>query len=601
MTFNPLELDKPAAVQKGPDAIAAAKDPAAGPLLERLLALFKQDFEHQLADNPEFATQAGFHEHDDALQVLSPQSFESRIEYNREVVGALQSILKEADEAGGLSPKEKLYARLLLDAAEGEAKGIDLGLHLMPLNSIGIGGVHENFLEVLQWMQFEGEEDVKKYLSRLMSFPDQVESFCNLLAYGAGMRKVTASKSMMRRVPARLKELIDGDLAELQEPIKGKDFVSPELAEQIGQAIKNCFRPALQRLLDFLTDFYDDRIREAPGLNALKQGPEMYAACLQFHTNTLKTAQEIHELGLREVARIENRMRKEVMEVLGFSGSVSDFAASLKEDKSLFFESEEALLQGYRELVDQITKELPKYFSALPKAPLEVVPKMGGPAAYYFAGTPDGKRPGRFYVNVSRLSERPKYEMTALALHEGVPGHHFQMSLALENDSLPDFLRYIEDRRYEFGPARRPLYAGYLEGWALYCEQLGEEMGMYRTPHDLFGRLSMEMMRAVRLVVDTGIHHHGWTVEKAVEYMCEETGMAQAECEQECHRYAAWPGQACAYKVGQLAIEEMRAKAETALGAKFNLAAFHEVLLQTGPVPLDILQKEVEEWARRQA
>lgn len=588
----------------GPDAKQTAKDPSAGTVRERLLALFKEDFDIQLADNPEFATQAGFHQYDDELQDLSPAAFERRQQHALEVCEALRHLLKEAEEApsgGGLSEREKLYAKLLLDAAEGEAQAIELGCHLMPLNSIGVGGVHENFLELLEWMRFEGEEDVKLFLGRLMAFPDQVASFRDLLAYGSGPRGIAASRSMMRRVPARLEELINGDLAELRAPLKGKDFVSKELEEQLSQAIQNCFRASLESLHLFLTEFYADRVRPEPGILALKKGSEIYAACLRFHTTTRKSAKEIHELGLKEVARIEQRMQKEVFAVVGFEGNAEEFASSLKSDRAFFYDSEEALLQGYRELVARITAELPRFFSKLPKAELEVVPKRSGPAAYYFAGTPDGSRPGRFYVNVSRLEERPKYEMAALALHEGVPGHHLQGALALENEEIPDFLRYIEDRRYEFAPARRPLYTGYLEGWALYCERLGEEMGMYRTPHELFGRLSMEMMRAVRLVVDTGIHDQGWSVEKAVEYMRQKTGMAQTECEEECHRYAAWPGQACAYKVGQLAIEELREKAESALASSFSLPAFHELLLGSGPLPLDVLSVKLDEWVAAQS
>merc|ERR1712187_1049697 len=183
-----------------------------------------------------------------------------------------------------------------------------------------------------------------------------------------------------------------------------------------------------------------------------------------------------------------------------------------------------------------------------------------------------------------------------MGLHEGVPGHHLQGAIALENKSLPNFIRYIEDRRYEYCPARRPLYTGYLEGWALYCEHLGEEMGMYATPKDLFGRLSMEMMRAVRLVVDTGIHKFGWSIEKATDYMEEKTGMSREECSSECHRYAAWPGQAVAYKVGQLAIEEMRARSEAKLGTGFSLQDFHSVLLDSGPQPLDVLSERVDAW-----
>jgi len=301
-------------------------------------------------------------------------------------------------------------------------------------------------------------------------------------------------------------------------------------------------------------------------------------------------------VGLQEVARIEGRFQHEVLDVLGFRGTFTEFAESLKKDPSFFFSSEDELVEGYRALVQRITEKLPHFFAKLPEMPLEVVPKQGGPAAYYFAGTPDGKRPGRFYVNTTRLNERAKYEMPALALHEGVPGHHLQGALALENQDLPRFLRYIEDRRYEFCPARRPLYTAYLEGWALYCEHLGEEMGMYGTPHELFGRLSIEMMRAVRLVVDTGIHHFGWSVERAAAYMEEKTGMAAGECSEECHRYAAWPGQACGYKVGQLAIEEIRQRAEARLGADFDIRSFHELILGAGPLPLDILGQRADAW-----
>lgn len=215
---------------------------------------------------------------------------------------------------------------------------------------------------------------------------------------------------------------------------------------------------------------------------------------------------------------------------------------------------------------------------------------------YYLAGTPDGTRPGRFYVNVSNLNKRPKYEMTSLALHEAIPGHHHQCALALENDDLPNFLRFLEDRRYEFCPGRRQLYAAYLEGWALYCESLGEEMEMYKTPLELFGKLSMEMMRAVRLVVDSGIHHKGWDVEKAIVYMMENTGMHRHEVEAECYRYEAWPGQACAYKVGEVAIWKMRRGAEDILGNKFVLKEFHEVVLSAGPMPLDSLSQRVSRW-----
>ena len=255
--------------------------------------------------------------------------------------------------------------------------------------------------------------------------------------------------------------------------------------------------------------------------------------------------QEVHETGLREVRRIRDRYRDDVLVPLGmmskeeaalkgeegeklFTSRFKTFVESARVEKDQYFDSEKALLDTYRGTVDRIAKVLPQgYFDTFPKSRVEIVSKNApsSPAAYYMAGTPDGSRPGRFYVNVSNLKERPKYEMMSLSLHEAIPGHHHQVALAIENKKIPDFLRFLEDRRYEFCPARRQLYAAYLEGWALYCEALGEHMGLYGTPLELFGRLSMEMMRAVRLVVDSGIHHKGWTVHEAIEYMMEQTGM----------------------------------------------------------------------------
>jgi len=574
-----------------------------GTVKEKLKALFEADFERQLWDNPEFATQAGFHQYDGELQDLTPWAWETRVKHNMDVRAALEKL--DLNDAS-VSDTDRLYAELLLDAADGETRGIELNCHLAPLNSVGAGGaVHENFFELLEWMVFETEDDLKTYVSRLGAFAEQASQFRDLLARGTGKeggrQRMPAPQFMVRELRDRIKALVDSDLDILREPLKGKQ-IDPDLDEKLQMGIDS-FKRTLQSIQIFIDDedcgFYEGR--SEPGIHAVPKGDEVYTECLRFHTTTRKNAQEIHELGLQEVARIEGRFQKEVMDAVSFKGTFRQFADSLKADKSHFFDSEDALLDAYKELVGKIEQKLPDYFQQLPKMKLEVVRKTAGPAAYYFAGTPDGQRPGRFYVNVSRLEERPRYEMVALALHEGVPGHHLQGARALENEELPQFLRYVEDRRYEYAPARRPLYTGYLEGWALYCERLGEEMGMYSTPIELFGRLSMEMMRAVRLVVDTGIHTGKMKVDEAVKYMQEKTGMAAAECQKEVHRYVAWPGQACAYKVGELAIVEIRAKAEAALGPKFDIKAFHELVVGCGPLPLDILEKRAEAWVAAQA
>jgi uncharacterized protein (DUF885 family) len=311
------------------------------------------------------------------------------------------------------------------------------------------------------------------------------------------------------------------------------------------------------------------------------------------------SAQEIHDMGLQEVARIEARYASEVCAPLGFA-DFSSFLAHAKSQPQFFKQDAAELLQHYRNVTARIADVLPAYFNEFPKSPMEIVSADKGPCAYYLAGTADGTRPGRFYVNCGNLSGKPIYEAMALALHEGIPGHHHQVSLALENETLPKVLRHVEDRRYEVCPCRRPLFSAYVEGWALYCEYLGEEMKLYDTPYDLFGRLSMDMMRAVRLVVDTGIHAQGWTIERALDYFMSKTGMGRVESENEIYRYASWPGQAVAYKVGQLQILSLRRRCETALGAQFDIKGFHSLCLNSGALTLSLLSNMVDEWISSQ-
>eukprot|EP00450_Noctiluca_scintillans_P016753 CAMPEP_0194512808 /NCGR_PEP_ID=MMETSP0253-20130528/44936_1 /TAXON_ID=2966 /ORGANISM="Noctiluca scintillans" /LENGTH=595 /DNA_ID=CAMNT_0039356309 /DNA_START=64 /DNA_END=1851 /DNA_ORIENTATION=- len=587
MDFGGVTFEEPTA---GP---VEEEEELTGPVHDRLQAIMRSDFEHQLRDNPEFATQVGFHEHDSRLQDCSPAAFEMRLQYNERVLAKFAALDLQDPS---VTSKDRLHVDLLRAGIQGETDAIRLNCHTRPINSIGgMGTLFENFFEMLEWMNFESAEDVQTYLNRLMEFPAQMTGYMDLLAYGGCMAGMPASRVMVEGATKRLEELIASDLSELRAPIRGLDFEADAFVH-LDQAIENGFREPLKRLHAFLTGFYDSRVTLEPGCPALKNGAQVYAQCLIFHTNTLKTPEQIHDMGLREVTRIEERVQREVLDVLGFKGSFAEFATGLKENPEFFFDTEDELLQGYREIIERIQEKLPQYFNQQPRMPLVVARRTAGPMAFYMQGTQDGKRPGTFSVNVTNLSERPKYGMTVLALHEGVPGHHLQGALAIENESLPDFLRYTEDRRYEYCPARRPLYAGYLEGWALYCEALGEEMAMYTTPHELFGRLSAEIWRAVRLVADTGIHAYGWSVDRAAAYMEEKTGMARDECHKECRRYAAWPGQACGYKVGEMALLEIRQSAESALGAKFDIKAFHDVVLGSGPLPMNILDGLVREW-----
>lgn len=309
------------------------------------------------------------------------------------------------------------------------------------------------------------------------------------------------------------------------------------------------------------------------------------------------TANEIHDIGLQEVERIEKRYIHDILLPLGYKENEFDkFIEFVKHDKQFYVKTSEELLSHYKNMCTKISEIMPNYFNEIPKSPLEIVQKSVGPAAYYLAGTADGTRPGRFYVNCSEIDKRPLYESIALSLHEANPGHHHQCAITLENKNLPNFMRFFEDRRYEVGPSKRSMATAYVEGWGLYSEYLGEEMGLYTTPYELFGRLSMEMMRAVRLVVDTGIHSKGWSLERAIHYMMEKTGMHRHEVETEIYRYATWPGQATAYKIGELAIRNYRKKAETELKSKFNLKDFHTAILRYGPIPLTMMENLVQHY-----
>ncbi len=583
--FKPL--DKPVSIAK----MASAS--------ERLNALFAADWQWEMLDNPEFASQAGEHDvawaPDTVLQHVDRASYARRAAHSEAMAAAARALLSE----DSLSKQEKIFASIFESQHADIVRAFDKApLFLMPINSVGTGGAVYSFLESIEWMRLESEADLRILLNRVRACPAQLREFQACLADGMQSGYV-ASAAMLHGVAASLGELASGSgpFSELQ-PALASACMSPALRGDLDAAVVEC-RTAFGELLAFVAGPYMAAARASPACSDLPCGPVGYRECLQFHTTTAMTAQEVHSVGLAEVARIEARYRADVMVPLGLPDDFPAFVASVRVDPRFYVSSDQALLDVYRGICDNIRTRLPAMFSEFPSSPLEIVSTTKGPAAFYLAGTPDGKRPGRFYVNTANLSGKPIYEATALALHEAIPGHHHQVSLAMANADVPHVLRCMEDRRYEASPCRRQLYTAFCEGWALYCEYLGEEMGMYRTPYDIFGRLSMDMMRAVRLVVDTGLHSLGWSVDAAVSYMMEKTGMHEKEVTAEIRRYASWPGQACAYKIGQLEILRMRRRAEEALGSKFSLSEFHSLCLMSGPLTLALLADIVEEYIDR--
>eukprot|EP00930_Biecheleria_cincta_P057007 TRINITY_DN43016_c0_g1_i1.p1 TRINITY_DN43016_c0_g1~~TRINITY_DN43016_c0_g1_i1.p1 ORF type:complete len:682 (-),score=94.76 TRINITY_DN43016_c0_g1_i1:67-2112(-) len=553
------------------------------------------DWEWQMFDNPIYGSQAGYHGHDDQLQEISPESFAVRAahaDHLRELIASMSSIQD-------LPPAARLHVRLLDAQAEEERDAIRIGAHLvLPINTVGHGGIVFDLMEAVDWVRKSSRHDFDMLRRRLELFPAQVTGMISLLqaSIEAGFRPPTC---VIESLPAQLRTLIGSLPSEISELCNMPSTQRQQ--RELREAVELGWVVGLTKLLGYIESTYIKSCTEAPGLCAQPRGTELYAAYLRYQTTASLSPSEIHNLGLEEVRRLRLRLVTDVFDPLGHKGNAMELAAKLKDDSQHFWSTAEELIDGYNKLNQCIAKHLPRFFKDMPKAELEVIARNMGPAGIYVAGTPDGKRSGHFYANVEPLCARPKYEQPAFALHECSPGHHFQNSLCLENEGLPAFLRMLEERRYEWCPARRQAYSAYQEGWGLYCESLGEEMGslgeegaVYKTVYDIFGYLSMEMKRAVRLVVDTGIHSLGWSFERAVEYMKRETGMHAVECERECRRYCAWPAQACAYKIGQLRFKQLRHHAEQQLGDRFDIRWFHHQCLRHGPLPLDMLQEVVE-------
>jgi uncharacterized protein (DUF885 family) len=339
-------------------------------------------------------------------------------------------------------------------------------------------------------------------------------------------------------------------------------------------------RPALARLYDFLTTTYAPACRTTIGVDALPQGRQLYAYNVRWHTTTPATPEEIHKIGLEEVKRIRGEMDA-VIKNVGFTGTFEEFKEFLRTDRRFYYTSGDELLAGYRDIAKRADPELARLFRTLPRTPYGVqrIPDATAPSqttAYYEPGALTAGRPGNMFANTYKLEARPKWEMEALTLHEAVPGHHLQIALAQEIEGLPEFRKNTS-------------YTAYVEGWGLYAESLGEEMGFYQDPYSKFGQLTYEMWRAVRLVVDTGLHSMGWTRQQAIDFFAANAAKTMQDIVVEVDRYIVWPGQALGYKMGQLRIQELRRDAERRLGAKFDLRAFHDAVLSEGAVPLDVL------------
>jgi len=575
----------------GSDPAASAAD--ASPDAQRLAAVVDSWYERWLELNPLDASAQGDHQYDARFgDYLSPTWLADSLANEQDSLEELRAV-----DPAGLSDSDRITFDAFKYGREIAIEGYRYPAELLPVDQlfgrpaqfavIGAGGDVHPFVTV---------QDYDNFLARMDGFVAWVEQAINNMRSGA-VKGVVQPRVVIERAIPQLSALAVEDPKEsvLWRPILNlppglsvpdRQRIVTAWERKLGEAVL----PAIRRLRDYLENDYLAHTRPSVGLSALPNGAAWYAYCVRLHTTTSLTPQQVHELGLSEVARIRAAMERLKTQV-GHTGDLRSLFEKLRGDPRFVASDVEALLAGYRDLKSRVASAMPRQFAIAPKADFEIRPveafrEQSAASASYRPGSPDGKRPGVFYVNTWDLPSRPTYLMQAIYLHEAVPGHHFQVSLAQEMDELPRFRRHAE-------------FTAYDEGWGLYAESLGRELGLYDDPYSELGALMMEVWRAVRLVVDTGLHSQGWTREQAIDYMRANTSIGRADIVAEVERYIAQPGQALAYKVGEIRIRALRRESERTLGARFDVRDFHTQVLAGGSLPLPVLEEQIRRWLAR--
>ncbi len=565
-------------------------DPARAEAVRALHALFDDHWEWTMEANPLFATAVGDRRYDDRLPEVSVERYGEALEREREFLGRLEAIDRDA------LPEDEVvhydvFRRLRQDAiGEAEHRG-----YLMPITNRG--GFHVSFPDLPERVPLNTVEDYENYISRLQGFQEYTRQHIELMRY-AVEQGYTLPAVVLEGYEGAIEPHIVDDPAEslLYRPFErfpsGVPAAHRARLEQEGRAaIMESVVPGYEEFLAFMRDEYVPSGRETIAIGEIPDGESYYEHRVRlFTTLDDATPRQIHETGLAEIDRIRGEM-DQIIERVGFEGSFEEFLEFLRTDPRFYAETPEELMKEVAYVLKEMDGRMPELFRTLPRMPYGIrpVPDHIAPrttTAYYQRPAGDGTRAGFYYVNTYNLPARPLYEVEALSLHEAVPGHHHQIALQQELE-LPEFRR--------FGG-----FTVFTEGWALYAERLGLEVGFYEDPYSDFGRLIYEAWRAARLVVDPGMHALGWSRQQAIDFMRENTGLTLHNIETEIDRYIAWPGQAVAYKTGELKIRELRAAAEAALGADFDVRDFHDVVLLSGAVPLNVLEENVREWIAEQ-
>lgn len=565
---------------------ATMQSPPNGDGARTLHALFDAEWEYAMRESPTWASTLGDRRYNDRWDDLSLTAIERRHQHDMEVLAQLKAI-----DRARLSTADQLNYDLFRKQYETEIEGHKFRWYLVPLNQRGGIQTEDDLGDQLR---FTTVKDYDDWIARLRSFPAHMDETIALLREGVRVRMVHP-RIISERIPAQIDKQIvaTADESPFFRPFKRipESFSKADTQRILDagrSAIMSNVVPSFQKMREFFVREYIPASYPEVGAWQMPDGAEMYAYEARRHTTTNLTPQQIHEIGLAEVKRIRAEMQA-ILDRIGYKGTLQDFFKLLRTDPKFYYNSPDELLNAYRAQAKLIEPRLLRVFRTLPRQPygVEPIPANVAPdttTAYYQQGAADGSRAGNFYVNLYKPETRPKYEMMALALHESVPGHHLQIALASELGEAPKFRRYQND------------YTAFVEGWGLYAESLGDEMGLYDDPYSKFGQLTYEMWRAVRLVVDTGIHSMHWTRQQAIDYFMANAAKTELDIVNEIDRYIAWPGQALAYKIGELKIKELRARAAQSLGDKFDVREFHEIVLGSGAVPLDVLERNVNDW-----
>jgi len=547
-------------------------------------AFFNQAFEEDLRDNPEFATGVGRHEYDDRWTDWSQPGRDQRRGHLQQRLQKLRSFPQ-----AGLSPQGRLSASLMEYNTTLQLEAFDLEDELFAV--MQQNGLHNRIYTTFDRMPTRTVHDYDNLLARLRAVPAYVDQNLTMLD-DAVARGLVQPRLIVDLVEQQLDGQISQDRNQTRLLAAFRSFPTSipsaeqaRLRSQAGDAYDHQFLPAWRKYRDYLATKYARAARATAGIGSIPNGRNAYAVLARFYTTTNITPEQIHQLGLDEVKRIEAEMQS-VIRQAGFTGSIADYERQLESSPSQHFHNKEEMLAYCRNVAKIVEPELPNQFRHIPQLlyGIRIIPveREAATATNAQAPAPDFSVPGWMNLNTYQPEKQVRYDKQALVLHEAVPGHIFQLTLARALTGIPDFRRFYSN-------------SAYIEGWGLYAESLGDQLGVYRDPADHFGQLASERFRAVRLVVDTGLHSLGWTREQAVDYF---KTHAPDESLAEVDRYIAWPGQALSYKMGQLKIRQLRREAEQKLGTRFDLREFHDVVLRDGVLPLDLLQHQVEEWLR---